>query len=199
MSAPAYNTVAWFQVGTTDAEQAKGFYGDLFGWRYTLDPNSDGKYHLVSYRGRIRPVVGPSTLAANSRTTRSSWWWSRTSPPSAPRSSGSAGRCWCRPPPARTGWSSPICTTLRATTSACSPRRPRRRPAAPLGTGPSSAHGVPAPARTGVRERANSAGRRPGAEAAASRDPPIMLTRASSDQAAPRPQDAREPALCAAA
>jgi hypothetical protein len=26
MSAPAYNTVAWFQVGTTDAEQAKGFY-----------------------------------------------------------------------------------------------------------------------------------------------------------------------------
>ena len=37
MNAPAYNTVAWFQAGTTDTEQAKRFYGDLFGWRYTLD------------------------------------------------------------------------------------------------------------------------------------------------------------------
>jgi predicted enzyme related to lactoylglutathione lyase len=51
MNAPAYNTVAWFQVGTTDAGQAKRFYSDLFGWRYTLDPNSEGKYHLVSYPG----------------------------------------------------------------------------------------------------------------------------------------------------
>ena len=85
MNAPAYNTVAWFQVGTTDAEQAKHFYSDLFGWRYTLDPNSEGKYHLVSYPGRRRPVAGSSTPAASSRTTRSSWWWSRTWPPSAPR------------------------------------------------------------------------------------------------------------------
>src|SRR5260370_33624047 len=58
MDAPAYNTVAWFQVGTTDAEQAKRFYGDLFGWRYTLDPNSEGKYHLVSYPGADTPSGG---------------------------------------------------------------------------------------------------------------------------------------------
>ena len=58
MNAPAYNTVAWFQVGTTDAEQAKRFYGDLFGWRYTLDPNSEGKYHLVSYPGADTPSGG---------------------------------------------------------------------------------------------------------------------------------------------
>ena len=58
MNAPAYNTVAWFQVGTTDAEQAKRFYSDLFGWRYTLDPNSDGKYHLVSYPGADAPSGG---------------------------------------------------------------------------------------------------------------------------------------------
>jgi catechol 2,3-dioxygenase-like lactoylglutathione lyase family enzyme len=58
MNAPAYNTVAWFQVGTTDAEQAKRFYGDLFGWRYTLDPNSEGKYHLVSYPGAGTPSGG---------------------------------------------------------------------------------------------------------------------------------------------
>ena len=58
MTAPADNTVAWFQVGTTDAEQAKRFYGDLFGWRYTLDPNSEGKYHLVSYPGTDTPSGG---------------------------------------------------------------------------------------------------------------------------------------------
>jgi len=58
MSTPAYNTVAWFQVGTTDAEQAKRFYGDLFGWRYALDPNSEGKYHLVSYPGADTPSGG---------------------------------------------------------------------------------------------------------------------------------------------
>jgi predicted enzyme related to lactoylglutathione lyase len=58
MNAPAYNTVAWFQVGTTDAEQAKRFYGDLFGWRYTLDPNSEGKYYLVSYPGADAPSGG---------------------------------------------------------------------------------------------------------------------------------------------
>jgi predicted enzyme related to lactoylglutathione lyase len=93
MNAPAYNTVAWFQAGTTDAGQAKGFYGELSGWRYTPDPNSEGRYHLVSYPGGIRPAAGSSAPAAGSRTTRSSWWWSRTWLPSAPRPGGSAGRC----------------------------------------------------------------------------------------------------------
>jgi len=78
MNAPAYNSVAWFQVGTTDAEGAKRFYADLFDWQYTLDPNSEGKYNLVSYRGQIRPAAESSTPAASSQTTRSSWWWSRT-------------------------------------------------------------------------------------------------------------------------
>jgi hypothetical protein len=85
MNAPAYNTVAWFQVGTTDAEHAKRFYGDLFGWRYTLDPNSEGKYHLVSYPGADTPSGGIFDTGGEFRTTRSSWWWSRTWPPSAPR------------------------------------------------------------------------------------------------------------------
>src|SRR5260370_36049107 len=58
MDAPAYNTVAWFQVGTTDAGEAKRFYGDLFGWRDTLDPNSEGRYHLVSYPGADAPSGG---------------------------------------------------------------------------------------------------------------------------------------------
>ena len=85
MNAPAYNTVAWFQVGTTDSEHAKRFYGDLFGWRYTLDPNSEGKYHLVSYPGADTPSGGMFDTGGEFRTTRSSWWWSRTWPPSAPR------------------------------------------------------------------------------------------------------------------
>src|SRR6516225_1676776 len=42
----------------SDAEQAKRFYGDLFGWRYALDPNSEGKYHLVSYPGADTPSGG---------------------------------------------------------------------------------------------------------------------------------------------
>jgi predicted enzyme related to lactoylglutathione lyase len=58
MNAPAYNSVAWFQVGTTDAEGAKRFYADLFDWRYTLDPNSEGKYNLVSYPGADTPSGG---------------------------------------------------------------------------------------------------------------------------------------------
>jgi predicted enzyme related to lactoylglutathione lyase len=58
MTAPACNTVAWFPGGTTDAEQAKQFYGDLFGGRYALDPASEGKYHLVSYRGADTPSGG---------------------------------------------------------------------------------------------------------------------------------------------
>src|SRR6516164_1962297 len=58
MNAPAYNTVAWFQVGTTHAEQAKRFYGDLFGWQYTLDPNSEGSYHMVRYSGADAPSGG---------------------------------------------------------------------------------------------------------------------------------------------
>ena len=58
MNAPAYNSVAWFQVGTTDTEGAKRFYADLFDWRYTLDPNSEGKYNLVSYPGADTPSGG---------------------------------------------------------------------------------------------------------------------------------------------
>ena len=58
MTAPADNTVAWFQVGTTDAGQARRFYGDLFGWRSTPDPDSEGKYHLVSYPGTDTPSGG---------------------------------------------------------------------------------------------------------------------------------------------
>lgn len=50
MSVPAYNTVAWFQVGTDAPEDARRFYGDMFGWTFASDPDSEG-YDLISYAG----------------------------------------------------------------------------------------------------------------------------------------------------
>ena len=29
-----YNTVEWFEIGTDRPEEAKKFYGELFGWTY---------------------------------------------------------------------------------------------------------------------------------------------------------------------
>ncbi|GAA0271487.1 VOC family protein [Actinomadura nitritigenes] len=57
MSVPAYNTVAWFQIGTDAPEEARRFYGDMFGWRFTSDPQSDG-YDLISYEGAEHPSGG---------------------------------------------------------------------------------------------------------------------------------------------
>jgi predicted enzyme related to lactoylglutathione lyase len=53
----AYNTVTWFQIGTDDPKAAQEFYGGLFGWKITSDPDSDG-YDLISYAGAERPSGG---------------------------------------------------------------------------------------------------------------------------------------------
>lgn len=58
MTAPAYNTVGWFQIGTADTDGANRFYGDLFGWTFAPDPNGGGKYHLVTYPGAEQPSGG---------------------------------------------------------------------------------------------------------------------------------------------
>ncbi|WP_131742225.1 VOC family protein [Actinomadura roseirufa] len=60
MTVPAYNTVAWFQVGTEAPEEARRFYGDLFGWRFAQDPDDDGGYDLISYAGAGEPSGGIS-------------------------------------------------------------------------------------------------------------------------------------------
>ena len=52
MSTPAYNTVGWFEVATTDPESAERFYGDLFGWRFTVDEESASggmDYRIINY------------------------------------------------------------------------------------------------------------------------------------------------------
>ena len=60
--APEYNTVAWFQIGTDDSERARDFYGGLFGWKFTLDPNGAG-YDLVGYPGADAPSGGITRTA----------------------------------------------------------------------------------------------------------------------------------------
>ncbi|MWA00102.1 VOC family protein [Actinomadura sp. LD22] len=57
MGVPAYNTVAWFQVGTDAPEEARRFYGDMFGWKFASDSDSQG-YDLVGYEGAEQPSGG---------------------------------------------------------------------------------------------------------------------------------------------
>ncbi|MEU5988628.1 VOC family protein [Spirillospora sp. NPDC047418] len=59
MSVPAFNTVTWFQIGTDAPQEARRFYGDMFGWQFALDPDADG-YDLVSYPGAGAPSGGIS-------------------------------------------------------------------------------------------------------------------------------------------
>ncbi|QFG26893.1 VOC family protein [Actinomadura sp. WMMB 499] len=59
---PAFNTVAWFQVGTDAPEEARRFYGDMFGWRFEADdtstvPGTEG-YDLIRYAGADAPSGG---------------------------------------------------------------------------------------------------------------------------------------------
>ncbi|MEV6274092.1 VOC family protein [Nocardia sp. NPDC051832] len=57
MTTPALNTVSWFQIGSDRPEQAQRFYGELFGWNFTGDPQLDG-YDLIKYAGSEIPSGG---------------------------------------------------------------------------------------------------------------------------------------------
>ncbi|MFB4311780.1 VOC family protein [Actinomadura sp. GTD37] len=57
MGIPAYNTVAWFQIGTDAPDEARRFYGDMFGWRFAGDTADEG-YELISYPGTEAPSGG---------------------------------------------------------------------------------------------------------------------------------------------
>jgi len=54
MSAPATNTVAWFEIGAPDVDAAKAFYGPLFGWSFA----ADGTYTLITADGAAGPSGG---------------------------------------------------------------------------------------------------------------------------------------------
>lgn len=59
MNAPALNSVAWFEIGTDRAEEAKEFYGELFGWQYKLNTDLPGvDYHATITPGAPGPVGG---------------------------------------------------------------------------------------------------------------------------------------------
>ncbi|MGI5486714.1 VOC family protein [Microtetraspora malaysiensis] len=61
MSAPAFDTIAWFEVAGDDADALQRFYGELFGWRFAVDQEqaADGTdYRIVSYAGDDRPRGG---------------------------------------------------------------------------------------------------------------------------------------------
>lgn len=58
MTAPAFNTVAWFQIASDQPDRAKEFYGSLFGWNFVPDPNGAGRYDLITYPGSEIPAGG---------------------------------------------------------------------------------------------------------------------------------------------
>ena len=62
MTAPAFNTIAWFQVGTDQPDDAKRFYGGLFDWAFDADPNGGGNYDMVRYAGADAPAGGIAHL-----------------------------------------------------------------------------------------------------------------------------------------
>jgi predicted enzyme related to lactoylglutathione lyase len=50
--------VGWVQIGSDDPKAAKQFYGDLFDWSFTPDPNGGGRYDLITFPGFEAPRGG---------------------------------------------------------------------------------------------------------------------------------------------
>ena len=61
MSAPAANTVAWFEIGTPDVDAAKAFYGPLFDWSFA----PDSTYTLITAPGADGPSGGIFNTGGN--------------------------------------------------------------------------------------------------------------------------------------
>ena len=61
MNAPTSNTLAWFEVAADDADKAQRFYGELFDWSFTPDPDSETlgmDYRLIGVPGSDTPIGG---------------------------------------------------------------------------------------------------------------------------------------------
>lgn len=41
------NGIGWFQIGTDDLPATERFYGGLFGWTFSDDESSEGRYRIV--------------------------------------------------------------------------------------------------------------------------------------------------------
>ncbi|MEY9861075.1 putative enzyme related to lactoylglutathione lyase [Catenulispora sp. GAS73] len=62
MTNPPFDTVAWFQIGSTDPGSAQRFYGGLFGWNFTTNPAIGDAYRFVTYPTTQAPSGGILTV-----------------------------------------------------------------------------------------------------------------------------------------
>ncbi|CAM4439695.1 VOC family protein [Nocardia ninae] len=56
--APPPGSMAWFEVGTTDAETTCDFYARAFGWRFEFDESASGKPYYNVFTGTDYPAGG---------------------------------------------------------------------------------------------------------------------------------------------
>jgi uncharacterized protein len=50
--------IGWIEIGTGDAEGARRFYGDMFGWTFQGDPDGRADYSVVTVPGGAGPSGG---------------------------------------------------------------------------------------------------------------------------------------------
>ena len=58
MSERQLNHVGWFEVATDKPEEAKAFYGELFGWQFEADKGGGLPYSMITTPGAERPTGG---------------------------------------------------------------------------------------------------------------------------------------------
>ncbi|WP_370945586.1 VOC family protein [Amycolatopsis sp. cg5] len=60
MTAPAFGSVTWFQIGSEDPAATRSFYTELFDWSFEVDTNDDteGRYAQVTTPGASHPTGG---------------------------------------------------------------------------------------------------------------------------------------------
>lgn len=62
----AHGTVDWFQIDTDDPDGARRFYGELFNWTFTADPNAGDAYQLAKRAGTEQPMGGIANTGGES-------------------------------------------------------------------------------------------------------------------------------------
>ena len=68
---PAFNAIAWFEVGTDDPAAAERFYGDVLGWTVAND-GQNPTYQIFTTGDPDGCTAGCSRPRGSSRATRSS-------------------------------------------------------------------------------------------------------------------------------
>lgn len=58
LAAMTHGTIGWIQVDTDDPEGAERFYGELFNWTFSSNPNDDETYREITPDGGEHPHGG---------------------------------------------------------------------------------------------------------------------------------------------